>query len=298
MFRFNQNQICPQLSQSLKPTLTKCYPSNLLDQYEVVIIGYILSCRPDDNDVKSEFTNKFVKICSNQWADAEYWISWDASCPDWVELIVRAEKSDFHVDWIFKHRLLVPSQLFQGKNKRILIEQSNDLNVIVIFPSCFAALSYLSNHDVWSGLLDLVLRKAHKCTVNVKRSLNLSGMNAALPSCWPLLRCNIASCENHLGPLAFKDLCPRPNWTENNVFVVKIILNLVRMTILFLEAVEAKHRCKIEKRTTDKIQITCDILMSSTQPNQGTISHQILNHKKGERRRRRLTRQSYDAVPD
>ena len=50
--------------------------------------------------------------------------------------------------------------------------------VIVIIPFCFAALS---NHDVWSGLLDLVLRKAHKCTVNVKFSLNLSGMDLALP---------------------------------------------------------------------------------------------------------------------
>ena len=165
----------------------------------------ILSCRPDDNDVKSELTNKFVKICSNQWA--EYRIFWDASCPDWVKLIAWAEKSDFHVDWIFKHRLLVPSQLFQGKNKRILIEQSDDFYVIVIIPFCFAALS---NHDVWSGLLDLVLLKAHNA-LDVKRSLNLIGMDVALPSCWPLLRYNIASCENHLGSLAFKHLCPRPN---------------------------------------------------------------------------------------
>ena len=163
------------------------------------------------------------------------------------------------------------ANFFREKNKRILIEQSDDFYVIVIIPFCFAV--------VWSGLLDLVLRKSHKCAVNVKLSLNLSGMDLALPSCWPLLRYNIASCENHFGSLAFKDLCPRPNWTENNVFVVKIIQNLVRVTILFLEAVEAKHRCKTEKRTTDKIQITCDILMSSTQPNQGTISHQILNHK-------------------
>ena len=196
-----------------------------------------------------------------------------------MELIVRAEKSDFHVDWIFKHRLLVPSQLFQGKNKRILIEQSNDLYVIVIFPSCFAALSYLSNHDVWSGLLDLVLRKAHKCTVNVKRSLNLSGMDLALPSCWPLLRYNIAFCENHLGSLAFKDLCQRPNWSENNVFVGKTIQSLVRVTTLSLEVV--KHQSKIEKQ---KKKIRSLVIfwwvLSNTQPNQGTIPHhQILNHK-------------------
>ena len=118
--------------------------------------------------------------------------------------------------------------------------------VIVIIPFCFAGLSYLSNHDVWSGLLDLVLRKAHKCTLNVKFSLNLSGMDLALPSCWPLLRYNIASCENHLGSLAFKDLCPRPNWSENNVFVVKTIQNLVRVKTLSLEVV--KHHCKLEKR--------------------------------------------------
>ena len=54
----------------------------------------------------------------------------------------------------------------------------------------------------------------------------------------------------------------------------------LRVTNLFLEVVKAKHVCKIEKQKKDKISITCDILMSFTQPNQDTISHQILNHKK------------------
>ena len=145
---FNQNQICSQLSQSLKPSPAKCFPSNLLYQYEVVIIGCILSCGPDDNEVKSELTNKFVKIWSNQWADAEYWIFWDASCPDWVELIVRAEKSDFHVDWIFKQRLLVLSQFFQGKNMWLWL-------------SPFAWQHCLTWLIMMCGL---VLRNPHKCT--------------------------------------------------------------------------------------------------------------------------------------
>ena len=95
-----------------------------------------------------------------------------------------------------------PEPFFSGKK-----------HVIVIIPFCLAALSNLTHHDVWFGLLDLVLRKADKCTANVKCSLNLSGMDAALPSCWPLLRYNIAPCENHLGSIVFKDLCPRPNWS-------------------------------------------------------------------------------------
>ena len=102
------------------------------------------------------------------------------------------------------------ANFFRENNKRILIKQSDDFYVIVIIPFCFAALSYLSNHVCGLVYWTWFYEKPTNA-LDVKRSLNLSGVDAALPSCSPLLRYNIASCENHLGSLFFKDFCPRPN---------------------------------------------------------------------------------------